>query len=304
MRPVVPRLESPTRAWRSYVLEAFSGDPDGAPEWIREFENGDDSGFFGPGSAVWAVHSSTPVIVAGIRALLLQTLHPGAMAGVHDWSRYREDPLGRLAGTVRWVLTTSFADRHGAEAGSAFVRSLHARVRGTYRAADGHEVSYAAGDPDLVRWVHVVFADSFLRCHETWGENRPGLADDYVREWASAGELMGVNNPPRSETELRRQLASFDPELVSDERVASAVSFIRRPPIKRSLLPAYRVLFAGAVATLDDDHRKLLGLHRPGRLAIPATRLALSGTRLLLGRESEAMRFARRRLERLSQPSI
>lgn len=83
----------------------FSGDPQGTPDWVRALETGDDEGWFGPGSAVWEVHSGIPTVVAGIRALLMQTLHPGAMAGVHDHSRYREDPLGRLAGTVRWVLT-------------------------------------------------------------------------------------------------------------------------------------------------------------------------------------------------------
>ena len=89
---------------------------------------GDDAGFFGPGSAVWAVNGALPTLVAGIRALLLQTLHPGAMAGVHDWSRYNEDPLGRLDGTVRWVAMTTFGDRRSATAASAFVSRLHERV--------------------------------------------------------------------------------------------------------------------------------------------------------------------------------
>jgi uncharacterized protein (DUF2236 family) len=105
------------RDWRDYLLTAFSGSPDGVPPWIEKLADGDDEGYFGPGSAVWQVHGATPVIVAGIRALLMQTLHPGAMAGVHDWSRYREDPLGRLSGTVQWVLTTTFASRAGADAG-------------------------------------------------------------------------------------------------------------------------------------------------------------------------------------------
>src|SRR3712207_2301193 len=102
MRIVTPR------ALRGRVLTMFSGTPDGKPAWITALEDGRDSGLFGPGSAVWAVNGSTPTLVAGIRALLIQTLHPGAMAGVHDWSRYREEPAGRLAGTVRWVLTVTY----------------------------------------------------------------------------------------------------------------------------------------------------------------------------------------------------
>jgi uncharacterized protein (DUF2236 family) len=77
------------QSWRAYILTAFSGSPDGAPDWVRAMGEGNDEGFFGPGSAVWRVNGGTPVIVAGFRALLMQALHPGAMAGVHDWSRFK-----------------------------------------------------------------------------------------------------------------------------------------------------------------------------------------------------------------------
>jgi uncharacterized protein (DUF2236 family) len=285
------------RGWRDYILTAFSGAPDGAPDWVRAIETGDDEGYFGPGSAVWHVHGATPVIVAGIRALLMQTLHPGAMAGVHDWSRYREDPLGRLAGTVRWVLTTTFADRAGAEAGSAFVRRLHERVAGSY----GDGVAYSASDPELLRWVHVVFEDAFLRCHQSWGTPIPGGADQYVEEWTRAGELMRVAEPPHTEAELRETIAAFDPVLVSDERVAAAVAFIRHPPLKRSLMPGYAILFAGAVTTLEPRYRRMLGLRRPLPGAKTATRLSLYFLGLLLGRPATTEIMARRRIEALAR---
>jgi uncharacterized protein (DUF2236 family) len=283
------------KSWRSYLLEAFSGAPDGIPPWVEAMGSGDDEGYFGPDSAVWAVHGATPVIVAGIRALLVQTLHPGAMAGVHDWSRYRDDPLGRLAGTVRWVLTTSFADRAGADAASAYVRGLHARVVGEYAGTP-----YAAGDPELLRWVHDVFADSFLTSHLAWGRPIPGGADRYVSEWAKAGELMEVIDPPRSAAELRAQLAAFGPNLVSDERVREAVRFIRRPPLKRSLLPAYRMILGGAVATIPFEYRRMLGVRRPWWPAKTVTRIALAYLSVLLGRPSNAEVFARRRIAGLN----
>ena len=283
------------KSWRNYLLTAFSGDPDGAPPWVSDLASGDDEGYFGEQSAVWAVHGATPVIVAGIRALLMQTLHPGAMAGVHDWSRYREDPLGRLSGTVRWVLVTTFADRAGADAASAYVRSLHTRVAGSY----GSGTTYAASDPALLRWVHVVFAESFLTCHQTWGSRIPGGADTYAAEWAGAGELMEVDGPPRSEAELRAQLAAFGPSLISDGRVAQAVRFIRSPPLKRSLLPAYRIIFGGAVATIPAEYRRMLGLRRPLWPAITLTRIALIVLGVLLGRPSSAEVFARKRVARL-----
>ena len=278
-------------SWREYLLNAFSGEPDGVPPWVSDLENGDDAGYFGPGSAVWEVHGAVPVIVAGIRALLMQTLHPGAMAGVHDWSRYREDPLGRLAGTVRWVLVTSFADRAGADDASAYVRSLHTRVAGTYGGT-----AYSAGDPELLSWVHVVFAESFLSCHQAWGSAIPGGADRYVAEWARAGELMEVVTPPRSEAELRAQLAAFGPHLVSDERVAEAVRFIQSPPLRRSLLPGYRILFGGAVSTIAPEYRRMLGLRRPWWPARTLTRLGMVVLAALLGRPSNAEIFARKRI--------
>jgi uncharacterized protein (DUF2236 family) len=288
------------RDWRDYLLTAFSGSPDGTPPWIERLAQGDDEGYFGPRSAVWEVHGGTPVIVAGIRALLMQTLHPGAMAGVHDWSRYREDPLGRLAGTVQWVLTTTFADRAGADAGSAMVRKLHTRVAGTY----GDGVAYSAADPELLRWVHVVFAEAFLTCHQTWGGQIPGGPDQYVAEWATAGDLMEVVDPPRTEAELRQQLANFGPVLQSDDRVAEAVRFIRNPPLKRSLMPAYRIIFGGAVSTIEPQYQRMLGLRRPWWPARLLTAIALRALALLLGRPATAQLYSQKRIDRLLSEQV
>jgi uncharacterized protein (DUF2236 family) len=277
----------------------LSGAADGVPDWVAELAAGNDAGYFGPGSAVWAVHGGIPVLVAGMRALLLQTLHPGAMAGVHDWSRYREDPLGRLSGTVRWVLTTSFGDRAQAEAACAFVGRLHVKVAGNYESSRGPR-DYSANDPDLLSWVHVAFADSFLRCHETWGGAVPGGADAYVAEWAAAGDLMGVRNPPRSERELRNQLAAFGPELRSDERVRDAVRFIRRPPFGASTGLGYRIIFAGAIATFPVEYRRMLGVHRAWWPAITINRWALAYLGRLLGRPSKSEIYARKRIAALA----
>lgn len=287
-----------TRA-RGRILVLFSGDPAGAPAWVQALETGEDAGYFGPDSAVWEVHSGIPTVVAGVRALLMQTLHPGAMAGVHDHSRYREDPLGRLSGTVRWVLTTTFADTEQARAGCAWVSRLHDGVSGTYAASTGDERPYAAGDADLLTWVHCVFADAFLGCHETWGGPIPGGSDRYVAEWARAGELMGVESPPRSRAELDAAIAGYLPVLRRDDRVDDAVRWLRNPPLGRGIGPAYRILFAGAVASLPDRYRRLLGLRRPWWPALTATRILLFGMRALLGPESSSRAYTRRRLDRL-----
>ena len=83
---------------RRHVADGFrrivSGDPSGAPDWVQQIAHGSDIGYFGPGSAAWAVHGSLPTLVGGVRALLMQTLHPGALAGVMQHSRYETDALG------------------------------------------------------------------------------------------------------------------------------------------------------------------------------------------------------------------
>jgi uncharacterized protein (DUF2236 family) len=288
-----------TDTWRSHLLVTFSGQSSGRPAWVERIARGDDEGYFGPESAAWAVHGGIPTLVAGIRALLMQTLHPGAMAGVHDWSRYQDDPLGRLSGTIQWLVTVTFADRENARAESSRVGKYHDRVVGTYTDARGIPRDYTAGDPDLLAWVHVVFTDAFLGCHELWGRPIPGGADLYVREWATAGELVGVQSPPRSVRELREQLEAFSPELKSDERVAEAVRFIRNPPLRRSMMPAYRVLFAGAVASLPVKYRRLLGLKRSPLPVITATRIVLRIVERVLGPSSNSEDAARARIERL-----
>jgi uncharacterized protein (DUF2236 family) len=295
------RLTDPIRV---RLLETLAGQRSGVPGWVQEFEQGDDAGYFGPDSAAWVVHGAMPTLVAGIRALLMQALHPGALAGVRDWSRYREDPLGRLAGTIRWIHTVTYGDTMQARQGSEWVLRLHERVVGTYVDAQGAARAYAANDPHLLRWVHLAFTDSFLTAHELWGAPVPGGSDGYVREWATAGTLMNVPDPPRSRAELKAQLAEFFPELRGGADAAEIVRFVRRAPLRRTLRPAYAVLFGGAVHALEPAYRELLGLREPrlGPIPLPiagATSLVLRGAGRMLGPKSAGEIAARRRLERL-----
>ena len=271
------------------------------PPWTAKLTDGDDAGFFGPGSAVWAVNGALPTLVAGIRALLLQTLHPGAMAGVHDWSRYHEDPLGRLDGTVRWVATTTFGDRRAATAASAFVSRLHERVAGTYTDARGEEKEYAANDEELLRWVHDAFTEAFVGSHLIWGGPIPGGADAYVGEWAQAGRLMGVTDPPTSMRQLRAEMALFTMKAKPDERVAEAVRFLRRPRLPGIVGVVYPILFGGAVASLTAEQRRLLSLRRPWWPAITFARLLLAVAARTLGATSPSERAARARIARLER---
>ncbi len=286
---------------RSHLLETFSGDAQGSPAWVERIEEGSDLGYFGPGSAAWAVHGGMPTMVAGIRALLMQTLHPGAMAGVHDWSRYKEDPLGRLSGTIRWLITVTFGDTHLAQLESSRVSRFHDRVKGTYLNAQGEEVSYSAGDPELLYWVHVVFTDAFLGCHEEWGGSIPGGPDQYVNEWAVAGQLVGVNNPPRTRAELSEALHQFNADgvLKHDERVEETIAFLKNPPLRKSMLPFYRIMFAGAVESIPAEYRQILGLKKPWWPAAWMTGVILKLLRAILGPSSTSEEAAMRRISRL-----
>ncbi|TDK24795.1 DUF2236 domain-containing protein [Arthrobacter crusticola] len=291
-------------AWRTQLRTTFTAGDPAIPQWQLDLEQGDDVGYFVPGSAVWAVNGSMTPLVAGVRALLLQALHPGAMAGVHAHSSFREDPLGRLANTIRWIFTVTYGSQRTAQEGSAFVQRLHQRVRGTYVDSNGTTREYSAADPALVRWVHLAFTDAFLAAHKAYGDPIPGGGDQYVAEWAQAGELMGVESPPRSEAELAAQLRAFDPELTNSDQVQEALAYIKRPPLPASQRLGYRVLFAAAVATLEPRHREMLGLRVPSLGPIPlpvkaATHLVLKVVRLGLGPEGPSEAAARRRIARV-----
>ena len=205
--------------------------------------------WFAPDRPIRRVHADASMLVGGIRALLLQTLHPLAMAGVAEHSTYRTDPLGRLHRTGLFLGMTTFGTADEAEAAVARVRRVHQRVRGTL--PDGR--TYSAGDPDLLRWVHVAEADSFLRAHQRYGRSpldQQGR-DGYVEDLALVGERLGVVDPPRSEADLCDQLAAFRPELEGSKVAREAARYVLlRPPLSLAARPAYGVLAAAAVGLM------------------------------------------------------
>lgn len=300
-------LSNLRRVFRRQILTMLSGDPEGEPVWVKAISEGSDKGFFGPSSAVWQVNGHVAVIIGGIRALLMQTLHPGAMAGVHDHSRYATDPLGRLSGTVRWVVTTTFGSTETVQVELGRVTKMHSRVKGTYQ-VDGPKNSrqnYSAEDLPLIAWVHVVFTEAFLGAHKVWGDRiPPGIngepgEDRYVREWAKAGELMGLSDPPTSVSELEQTLVDFQPLLRSDERVKQAVSFLKNPPIPFIARIPYWILMQGAISTLSPIFRSLLGLKSPRWPASFCAGLMLRVISSTLGTESTSRKRALDRIERL-----
>lgn len=195
------------------------------------------------------VHADAAMFVGGLRALLLQSLHPLAMAAVAAHSGYRADPWGRLQRTSTFLAVTTFGTATDAQRAVDHVRGVHQRVHGT--APDGRE--YQASDPHLLRWVHVAEVDSFLRCHQRYGA-RPlddAGCDGYLADTARIAEALGVPDPPRDRAELVQTLATYRPELRGTPQARDAARFLLlNPPLPLIARAPYAALAASAAAML------------------------------------------------------
>jgi uncharacterized protein (DUF2236 family) len=207
------------------------------------------------------VHGDSSMFVGGIRALLLQSLHPLAMAAVAEHSDYRGDPWGRLQRTSYFLAVTTFGRASDARQVIARVRAIHQRVSGI--AADGRP--YAASDPHLLTWVHIAEADSFLRAHTRFGTRRLDQAgrDGYVADMAKIGAQLGVPDPPRTEAELADRIRGYRAELAATAEAREAARFLLlQPPLPAIARAPYGVLAAAAVSLLPGWARWPLRLPR------------------------------------------
>lgn len=205
------------------------------------------------------VHADASMFLGGLRALLLQSMHPLAMAAVAAHSGYRGDPWGRLQRTSTFIAVTTYGTAADAQAAVDTLRAVHERVRGT--SSDGRP--YRATDPHLLGWVHVAEVDSFLRTYQRYGVAPLDAAgrDGYVADMARVARALGVVDPPETEAELARALAAFRPELCGTAEARAAARFLLvRPPLPAIARPAYAVLAGAAVATLPRWARRPLWL--------------------------------------------
>ena len=147
-----------------------------------------------PSDAIWKVNRDAAMYAGGIRALLLQALHPAAMAGVAGHSGYRSDPWGRLQRTGEFIAMTTYGPIPAAEELVARIRAVHERVRG--KTDDG--TPYRASDPHLLAWVHAAETQSFLAAYQHFGATRltAAEADQYVASAAPVGEMLGAVGLP------------------------------------------------------------------------------------------------------------
>jgi uncharacterized protein (DUF2236 family) len=286
----------------------LSGDPKGVPPWLEVVAAGEEEGYFLPTDAPWVVHADFGTLVGGIRALLMQALHPGSLTGVKNHSRYESDPLGRLAGTIRWLTVTTFGSKTAVQNEANRVNRLHSRVSGEYTKGTGEIVSYQAADKDLLLWVHIAFMESFLVSHQmySWrtipqGSFQTG-ADNYVSQWSVSVSPLGLSRCPMSKSELESEIDNFYDSglLVSTADTQRVIEFIKNPPLPGLARFVYGLLFDAAVLSLRPEFRNLLGLSaKPAWLIIPVTRWTLRLMRAAIGPESPIEDGAIARLRRI-----
>ncbi len=234
-----------------------------------------DPGWFGPESITWKAHARLgPMLVGGISALMLQTLHPLVVQGVADHSNYREDPLGRLQRTADFIALTTYGSGALAARAAQEVRTIHGRVRGT--TANGQ--AYRATDPALLTYVHVTEVWSFLRAYQRYSQH-PLLASEknqYLSEVSIVARRLGAVSVPESVDEVRAYLRELRPQLGRGPEAERIVRFLVLPPAGASVLEraAHRTIVEAGIDLLPSFARRELGFLRPVGLRLMAVRPA------------------------------
>jgi uncharacterized protein (DUF2236 family) len=246
------------------VRDRIAGDFDAQHAQIwREGER-----WFSEPDAIWRIHADTSMFIGGIRALLMQALHPVAMHAVTEQAGFRRDFWGRFQRTSRYLAMTTYGTVPDAERAIAAVRGIHRRVRGT--TPDGRP--YTADDPHLLMWVHVAEVDSFLTAFQVFGADKltAGEADEYLRQTGSVAARLGVIDPPSTVTELTKIMESYRPELSGSGPAREASNLLVHPPVPGLARPGYYLLAASAVSILPTWARRELRLP-----ALPITERSL-----------------------------
>ncbi len=265
-------MESARTRLATALLGRVAGDDHRDKHDRIHFSPGDR--WFEPGSAIQRVHGDASMFVGGLRALLLQSLHPQAMAAVAGHSGYRGDPWGRLQRTSTFLAVTTFGTAADAERVVGHVRDVHERVRGK----DEDGVPYRASDPHLLDWVHVAEVDSFLRAHQLYGENPLDDAgcDEYVAQAAVVARKLGGVDVPTDVASLGHALARYRGELRGTQAARDAARFLLvHPPLPLAARMPYGALAGAGVAMLPRWTRRPLGL--PYAPPVEATVVRASG---------------------------
>lgn len=261
-----------------------------------------DPGWFGPRSIAWRVHADLgPMLIGGLAALYLQSLHPLVMQGVADHSDYKKDPFGRLQRTAEFIAATTYGGDELAAKLVRRVRAIHRRVNGV----TDEGVYYSAEDPELLAYVHVTEVWSFLRAHQRYSA-APLLLEEknrYLDEMSVVARRLGAAEVPTTTGEVRAYLRQIRGELRATGPARETVAFLTSPPPAFGLggRSAYVALAEAGVDLLPDWARSMLGLSRPlilrAGVVRPAATALAAGLRFSIGL-SPVLESARRRTAR------
>jgi uncharacterized protein (DUF2236 family) len=249
-----------------------------------------DPGLIGPDSMSWELHADlASVAQAGIPAIVLEILHPSVVAGVQDFSNYRNDPFQRARATLGYVLTTTFGNTTAATELIDRVRHVHSFVHGTR--PDG--VGYAADDPELLTWVHTCIPWMIMRTFEhTNRALTPAERDRYLAEQALIGRMGGGAAVPASMSELEQYLADMRPRLSVNAQTRDFIEFLLTSPMFPRLPAAldrslHRFAMYAGMSRAPGWAAELIGFDRPtplaGLLIGPALRADASRLRWAVG---------------------
>jgi uncharacterized protein (DUF2236 family) len=236
----------------------------------------DDVGLFGPGSVTWRVHSEPILWLAGFRALLLQTLHPRALAGVLQNSQFRDDPWGRLIRTAQFYGQVVYGTTEVAEAAGARVRRIHDRLSGVDPAT---AEPFRVDEPELLRWIHVCATESFCHTAQRAGLGlTPDEVNQYYTEQLEVARLVGLDTStvPATTEDIEAYYVAMRPQLAAGADAKSTARYLAVPsfPYRLGWTPV-RPMWIGVAAygfsLLPPWARRMYG--SPG---LPTTDLTVS----------------------------
>jgi uncharacterized protein (DUF2236 family) len=221
-----------------------------------------DFGLFGPGSIAWQLHKEPGLLIGGLRALMLQALHPLAIAAVEQHSDYKNDVWGRFNRTSNYVVTTIFGTTDAAHAIGRRVRAIHKPIHGIDRVTG---LPYAADDPVLLLWIHTTLVESFVLSYERFvAPLSTAVRDGYVAEMVRQAELVGLRaeDVPSSWAANFRFIESQRPMLQSTQTSLEALDTVLNPPLPPHRRPGWWALGQCAISLLPDYAIELYGMRR------------------------------------------
>ena len=189
-----------------------------------------DVGLFGPDSVAWQVHANfTAMMVGGLSSLIVQSLHPRALAAVWDHSDFRHKLKERLGRTAYFVAATTYGGEALALNAIRRVNTIHANIRGT----DLQGQPYIANEPELIRWVHLVEVTSFLAAYQHLAKQplSAQACDQYITEMARVGHMLGAVDLPLTYAATQAEMLGYADALSFDARAQEILQIIQAYPV-------------------------------------------------------------------------